>query len=374
MKKISNSYKAGKKRILGLMSGTSLDGLDLADTSFQSKDKITKITFHSYQFFPYSKKQRSQILQAMQGGARELCQIHYELGAFFAKCVLKYFKQKHLNPANFSLIASHGQTFYHYKNIGSLQLGEADILAHQTQIPVVFDFRPADIARGGEGAPLMPYFDQYLQTQLKFSALFLNLGGIANFSVLSKKKMIFSDTGPANILLNLALLKYSNGRVSYDKDGKIAKKGKLIPLLLKELLKHPFLKKSIPKTTGHETFGIDFLVHIFKKYPQISIEDLLKTLTVFSVKTIADSCKKYLPYQDSTVLASGGGVKNPVLMQLLKEHFAPYKVANFTDFFPFGADAKEAVAFAYFAYEKFQPSRWFPLKKKSLGKLAFPFL
>ena len=95
MKKISNSYKAGKKRILGLMSGTSLDGLDLADTSFQSKDKITKITFHSYQFFPYSKKQRSQILQAMQGGARELCQIHYELGAFFAKYVLKYFKQKH---------------------------------------------------------------------------------------------------------------------------------------------------------------------------------------------------------------------------------------------------------------------------------------
>ena len=159
MKRISDCYKTGEKRILGLMSGTSLDGLDLADITFQSKNKTTKISFHSYQFFPYSKKQREQILKAMQANTAQLCQIHYELGDFFSHCVLSYLKKESLKSSAFSLIASHGQTFYHAKNIGSLQLGEADRLAYRTQIPVVFDFRTADIASGGEGAPLMPYFD-----------------------------------------------------------------------------------------------------------------------------------------------------------------------------------------------------------------------
>ncbi len=373
MRKISDCYKLEKKRILGLMSGTSLDGLDLADVSFQSKNKITKIIFHSYQFFPYDKKQRNQILQAMQGSSKQLCQIHYELGKFFAKCVLKYLKKKSLAANSFSLIASHGQTFYHCKNIGSLQLGEADILAHETQIPVVFDFRPADIASGGDGAPLAPYFDQYLQSQLKFPALFLNLGGIANFSIILGKKMIFSDTGPANILLNLALERYSGGKISYDKNGKFAKKGKVIPILFKELLKHPYLKLPIPKTTGHETFGMDFIAQIFKNHPKILIEDMLKTLSIFSAKTVSDACKKYLCFKDSTVIVSGGGAENPVLMQQLKENFAPYRVKNFEDFFGFSGEAKESVAFAYFAYEKFHSSRWSPLAKKSFGKLAFPF-
>ena len=310
----------------------------------------------------------------MQANTAQLCQIHYELGDFFSHCVLSYLKKESLKSSAFSLIASHGQTFYHAKNIGSLQLGEADRLAYRTQIPVVFDFRTADIASGGEGAPLMPYFDQYLQTQLKFPALFLNLGGIANFSIIEKKRAIFSDTGPANMLLNLALEIYSKGKINYDKDGKFAKKGKIIPELLKELLKHPFLKFSIPKTTGHEDFGMDFVNPILKKFCKTPIEDLLKTFTVFSAQTISDACKKYLSSQKSTVLISGGGAKNPVLTQHLRENFSPYKVKNFEDFFSFSGDAKESIAFAYFAYEKFNlSSSWSPLPKKSLGKLAFPF-
>ena len=374
MQSINNLYKKKNKRIIGLMSGTSLDGLDLVDVSIHNEKSTIKIIFHSYNFFPYSKEQRQQILTAMKGKPDIICQIHYDLGKFFAACVNKYFLNKKLDYSLFDLIASHGQTIYHLGGKSTLQIGEADTIAYLTKIPVIFDFRAIDIVSGGQGAPLMPYFDQYLQNQLEIPALFLNLGGIANFSFIDEKKgMISSDTGPANILLNLLVEKYTDGKMSYDKDGKLAKKGKIDNTILKELLKHPFLNLALPKSCGHEEFGENFLETILVKYKRTSFENLLHTLTAFSASSIAQTCLKYLKSSNSIIIVSGGGVNNPLLMHYLSKYLAPFKVENFNKLFDYDGKAKEAVAFAYFAYEKFNQSIWQPLTKKSFGKLAFPY-
>lgn len=371
MNTIYNLYRKQDTRILGLMSGTSLDGLDIADISFQSKG--VDFYFNNYQLFPFSKKQRMCILQSFQGNAKMICQLNYDLGNFFADCILQYLKQHKLKTEMFDLIASHGQTIYHLGGNSTLQLGEADLIAYKTKIPVIFDFRAVDIVTGSQGAPLIPYFDQYLQKKLKKPTLFINLGGIANFTYVNENEIVFSDTGPANILLNLLVRIKTNGEYYCDKNNIFSKNGKVVSTVLDDLLKHPFLMQVIPKSCGHEEFGEKFLKQTIKNYPTVSFADLLTTLTTFSSKTIVQVCEKYLKDKDSLIVVSGGGVHNKLLMKNLKKDFMPFKINKIEELFTFGSDAKESVAFAYFANEKFNNVKWKPLAKKSFGKIAFPF-
>ncbi len=371
MENIVNLYKSTKIRILGLMSGTSLDGLDLADISFQSKSFFFSMEFHNYAFFPFTKNMRTKILTTIrEKKAQQISELNYELGQFFADCILKYINKQSL-AQKIGLIASHGQTIYHKGSKCTLQIGEADIITQRTKIPVVFDFRAADIASGGEGAPLVPYFDQYLQTQKKETILFLNLGGIANFSITTNQGLVFSDTGPANILLNLLVTWKTKGEFFYDKDANFARQGKIDLSLLQELLAHPFFSVKPPKSTGYEDFGEEFLKTILHKYSKLDWKDILITLTFLSATTIANICKKYL-IKNSVVAVSGGGLHNPLLMEYLQIEFAPFELKDFTEVFNLDADAKEAAAFAFFAYEKFQKTNKFSLTKKKFGKLALP--
>lgn len=371
MKNITDLYNKKSIRVLGLMSGTSLDGLDIADISFESNSFLPKIKFNRYFFVAYKKDLQKKILQAIRKkNIKNLAQLHYELGHFFADCVLEYIAKNSLKN-HIDLIASHGQTIYHKGGVCSLQIGEADIITQKTKIPVVFDFRAMDIAQDKQGAPLVPYFDKYLQAQTTNKILFLNLGGIANFSIMSEQEQIFSDTGPCNILLNLLVFWKTDGKMLYDKNANFAKEGKQNNKLLQELLLHPYFhnifhNKKIRKSTGYEEFGENFLQTIVEKYHYLNWKDILKTLTLLSAKTIAMACKKYLP-KKSFVVVNGGGMHNPLLMKYLKTEFAPFEIKSFTDVFGFNADAKEAAAFAYFGYQKFQNNSPIP----SLGKIAF---
>ena len=366
MKKIINLYNKKSIRVLGLMSGTSLDGLDIADICFKSNNFSHKMKFYRYFFQPYQKKiQKKILLTIKKQDTKDTTRVHYELGNFFADCILEYLK-KYALKNKIDLIASHGQTIYHQGAICTLQIGEADIIAKKTKIPVVFDFRAMDIALGRQGAPLVPYFDKYLQTTQIRKILFLNLGGIANFSITNKKNIIFSDTGPCNILLNLLVFWKTKGKMLYDKDALFAKKGQQNNQLLQELLAHPFFTQKKQKSTGYEEFGEEFLQTILENHQSLDWKDILKTLTLLSAKTIAMTCKQYL-IGNSFVVVSGGGIHNPLLMEYLKNEFFPFEIKNFTNVFGFEADAKEAAAFAYFGYQKFCENSNIP----PFGKIAF---
>lgn len=366
MKNLIQLYNKSSIRVLGLMSGTSLDGLDIADICFESKESFPKMRFYRYFFIPYKKEMQKEILTTIQNqNTKQMTRLHYKLGNFFADSILEYI-QNHSLQNKIELIASHGQTIYHQGAVCTLQIGEADIIARKTSLPVIFDFRALDIANGNQGAPLIPYFDQYLQALQKTKILFLNLGGIANFSIIHNQKKIFGDTGPANILLNLLVTWKTKGALSYDKDGLLAKQGKINNKLLQELLRHPFIALKLPKSTGHEDFGMEFLQEILKNYDELDWKDILRTLTFFSATTIATACSPYLK-ENTMIVVSGGGLHNPVLMEDLKKEFAAFKIKSFTEIFGFPADAKEAVAFAYFAYQKFQENSNIP----SFGKIAY---
>ena len=365
MKISTNLAKQDSIRVIGLMSGTSLDGLDLADIQFKSKKYFPIMEFKKYVFIPYNQSIRKKIKSCIKKQNNiEILDLSYELGHFFAKVILQYTKKNSCHK-KIDLIASHGQSIYHQGGKYSQQIGEADIIALKTKIPVVFDFRSADIARGKQGAPLVVYFDEYLQKTKKEKILFLNLGGIANFSILKEKKMLSSDTGPANILLNLLVSKKTKNKYICDQDGIFAKKGKINEALYKELLAHPFLSKTLPKSTGYEDFGEVFLNNILFNYTHLDWKDILRTLTLFSATSIADCCKKFINTQ-SIIAVSGGGIHNPILMEDLRKFFKGYCVQNFSEIFGFDSDAKEAVAFAYFAYQRIQKN-----SALQLGKIAY---
>ena len=353
MKIITNLAKQDSIRVIGLMSGTSLDGLDIADISFKRNEHFPSMEFKKYFFIPYNQSLRSKIISCIKKQNNiEILELSYELGNFFAKAVLQYTKENSCYE-KIDLIASHGQSIYHKGGKYSQQIGEADIISLQTKIPVVFDFRTAEIARGKQGAPLVVYFDEYLQKTKKEKILFLNLGGIANFSILGEKekKMIASDIGPANILLNLLVAKKTKNEYHCDQDGKFSKQGKINKILYQELLNHRFLSQSLPKSTGHEDFGENFLNYILDKYKHLNWKDILRTLIFFSASSIANCCKEFIK-AESIIAVSGGGIHNPILMEDLRNCFKGFLIKNFSEVFGFDADAKESAAFAYFAYKK----------------------
>jgi anhydro-N-acetylmuramic acid kinase len=332
-----------KKLVLGLMSGTSADGLTVC-AIYPKPFKI--VHFKNY---PYDKKFQQKLLTAFTLKAPQLSQLHYEIGKRYAQTVLKFLKDFRLCPAQIEAVGMHGQTIYHGphdKTPNTLQLGEPSFLAAALKVPVVSDFRAMDIALGGEGAPLMPFFDQYLWGQKKTPKILLNVGGISNISVVGKnRKALGFDCGPGNTLMDLACQQYFHK--PFDKDGKLAARGTPDKQTVAALLKQSYFAKRPPKSLDKNTYGQAYLTRYFScKNPY----DLMATLTYFTAACIAKAITNFTPKSTQKELViSGGGCYNKTLLSFLKELLPHVKITTSLSY-AIDPQAKESAAFALFAW------------------------
>jgi anhydro-N-acetylmuramic acid kinase len=338
--------------ILGLMSGTSHDGVDAVLVSFGRG--APKLLRHCY--LPYSSALRRKIAGAFEGNAEEICRLNFELGEVFAKASLRCTKEAGVYRNDIEAVASHGQTIYHIPpergRLGStLQIGEPSVIAKRTGVKVVSDFRTADMALGGHGAPLVPFADHVLFRR-RATCCAQNLGGIANVTVVTKKleDVYAFDTGPGNCLIDEAM-KALFGK-PFDRGGRIAKKGKPDERLLARLLAHPYFSKRPPKSTGREAFGPAFLKQTFARAKTLRSEDIVATLTHLTSRSIADAYGRFIlkKHDIREVILSGGGAKNGHLVELLKAELSPIKI-TLTDELGIPSGAKEAMGFAILANE-----------------------
>ncbi len=334
---------------LGMMSGTSADGLSLALGEF------TPQTFklRAYRTIPYPAALTAKITGALSLKTSELSRLNFELGHFFADQAGAFLKKTGTSSKKVTVIGSHGQTVYHGPDdspANTLQIGEPSCIAEKTGIPVVADFRPRDIAAGGEGAPLMPFFDQYFFSE-KYGRALQNIGGIANVTFVKKGlPPLAFDNGPGNALMDAAVRHFTKGRKAFDKNGALARRGKILPDLFSKLQRQPYFKRRPPKSTGKELFCEEMIPAAFWKFGP---EDILATLTLFTAWSIADSYWRFAPYKIREVIVSGGGALNPVLMAHLKDLLQPAKVLS-AESLGLPAQAKEPLAFAFFALRAIQ--------------------
>mgnify|MGYP001618779355 FL=1 len=263
-------------KVLGLMSGTSLDGLDIALVEIYETQNNFHIKNVEFKTYPYNDEIRKKLLKNINPDTSrldELCELNFELGDIFTDYILKFCADLKIKPEEIDLIGSHGQTFYHYikngKATSTLQMGEPSVIAQKTGITTVGDFRPADISAGGEGAPLVPFVDYLLFHNYKKSFALQNIGGIANVTYIPHDgdltKVLAFDTGPGNMIIDSLVHKLSNGKLNYDEDGKWAARGEIDSVFLKELLTNNYFKLSPPKSTGRELFGEHFCQNIYQK-------------------------------------------------------------------------------------------------------------
>lgn len=352
---------AGVKYCLGLMSGTSVDSIDAALIALGPKQD--KLLLHTQHEFP--KSLRAEILELIRTPSAPLdrfTRVQYEIGHAFAEAAaaaIATAKKRKLCVRGPDLIGSHGQTVFHDpEGKRTLQIGEASLIAARTGITTVADFRVADTAQGGEGAPLLPLYHQRLFGSLAKNGIAVhNLGGISNYTYLGPKSRIFAlDTGPANCLLDGAIQKFSGGLKNFDENGQVAATGKLDDSLLRFLLTRPaietFRKIPAPKSTGRELFSPRLLENALAEFPRLRPEDVLHTLAHFTVRLIADSYdaeifRRKLPLR--TVVVAGGGARNSFLLSLLRARFPKVEFRTMEDF-DFSAQALESQAFAYYAY------------------------
>ena len=362
---------------LGLMSGTSADGVSAALVSF--KNRSFKLI--ACQTFSYPGSLRKKILKGAELKASEISQLNMRLGKIFAGAALKIMKRAKVSPKKISVIGSHGQTVYHGPGDSipsTLQIGEAAAIAEQTGIAVVSDFRPRDMALGGEGAPLIPYFDSYFYGKGPVRAL-QNIGGIANVTLAGRdlKNPLAFDTGPGNCLVDLSMRKITKGKLSYDPKGSWAGRGRVQMDWISSVMRHPYFKRRPPKSTGRETFGEKFLEKYLGRLPAKRPYDVLATLTFFTALTIHEALIHFSPKPPEEIIVSGGGVKNVTLMRYLRELFSRVPVRSIEET-GIPAQAKEPAAFAFFALRALHrrinhlPSATGASRPTILGKITWP--
>lgn len=375
MHRLAALAQKSSRRIIGLMSGTSLDGLDVALCRLHGHGTGTRLELEHFATVPYEEEFRRRVRQVFARGQvslEYLTLLHAWLGREHARMVLTCLHEWQVDPAEVDLLASHGQTVYHapahqhqhpdFPGLNAtLQLGDADHLAVGTGIITIGDFRQKHVAAGGEGAPLAAYGDFLLLSSPDEERLLLNLGGIANFTYLPRitdeggphaSAAFSTDTGPGNTLLDAMIRAYFPGR-SYDEDGRLAAVGTVHTALLKELLAHPFFTAPLPKTTGPELFGLAYLqaAQAGTHTLGLPVEDLLATLVELSATGVARAARLALGAQLAVaVYASGGGARNPVLIAALQRRLPACRFAS-TAALGVAPDAKEAILFALLANE-----------------------
>lgn len=342
-----------ERQIIGLMSGTSLDGVDIAFARFRGAGSGVTIEPIAFSSYPFSTSWRQRIQNAFNTDTEEICRIHYDLGHLFADLIERFRKENHISGGQIDAIGSHGQTLFHVHHHSTLQAGESEIIAHRHDCVVISDFRSGDIAAGGSGAPLVPYLDYALYREPGQRIGLLNLGGIANITCLPgnpNEAVLAFDTGPANAILNETVELLTGGEHPFDKNGSFSKQGVVVPKLLEELLSHPYFDTPPPKSTGREAFGKAFVQNMVRQHANIRLNDLLRTFVAFIARSVKHSCDRWL-YPLDTIYVSGGGVHHPLLMEDLKGGFGEGIVQSLPTRSGITVDSKEAVAFALLAHE-----------------------
>ncbi|HEY89194.1 MAG TPA: anhydro-N-acetylmuramic acid kinase [Thermoflexia bacterium] len=347
--------------VVGLMSGTSADGTEAVVIRITGAPPALQWKLLAHTQLPHPPALREEIFACFRpetGTVDRLAALNFALGRAFAQAALNAIAAAGLEPRQIELIGSHGQTLWHIPTgpqAATLQLGAPSVIAELTGVPVISDFRARDMAAGGEGAPLVAYVDQLLLTDKQRVRAAQNLGGIANVTYLppaGEGEAFAFDTGPGNMLLDYAAGRATQGAWVYDHAGELAAQGEISPRLLAELLAHPYLRQTPPKTTGRERFGVQFGTKVWERARRrgLSPVDILATLTAFTARSIARAYADFLPRNPDEVIVSGGGVRNRTLLRMLRDAL-PQAEVWLSDAYGLPAEAKEAIAFAVLAYE-----------------------
>ena len=373
------------RRVVGLMSGTSTNDVDIVVSEIAGAGPDARVTLRYHGAVPYDPALQAAARCALSASTRQIAELHAALGLFFAQAIREVLRRAGLSPSAIDLIGSHGQTVYHHSRQPgaarvTLQLGDGDVIAEELGVAVISDFRTRDIAAGGEGAPLTPYADGVLFGQVPGRAI-LNLGGIANITVLSPdpSKVIGFDIGPANAPLDRLARKLSAGGNAFDPNGDFARCGTVRTEVLDQLLREdPFLGKPPPKSTGVEVYGDPFVERLIALHGGLS-HDVLTTATEFVARVIADACSRFvLPHAKVRELVlAGGGVRNVFLRERIGALVAPMVVRTAEDL-GVPSEAREALAFALLANDALHglptnlPAVTGAKRAAVLGKLSFP--
>jgi anhydro-N-acetylmuramic acid kinase len=383
-------------RVLGMMSGTSADGIDVAlvEISGAAPNLVTRLEGH-YQV-PYPDYMRQRILRLANGSqttAAEISELNFLLGEAFARAAIRASKHWRVALETVSLIGSHGQTIFHLGSSArfqgkvrvpsTLQVGETSVIAERTGIATIGDFRTADMAAGGQGAPLIPFVDYLLYRDPLRGRVALNIGGIANVTVIPASPQpedVFAfDTGPGNMVVDALMETTTRGKASYDRDARFALSGRTIPELLVRMMREPYLRKKPPKSTGRELFGAPYaqMLLAWGHHHHAGNADVVRTASVFTPLSIADAFRRFIipRVQIHELIVAGGGARNPLIMAQLAASLPGIDVLPASRF-GVPVEAKEAFGFALLAYETYHgrpsniPSATGARHSAVLGKIA----
>lgn len=342
------------------MSGTSADGVDAAVVELiEGSGSLPQVRLLGGEFTPFEPEFRARILEATRPDVplSELGPLDRELGERFALAALSAMKRAGLVPERVRVVGSHGQTVAHYPNgpYGyTVQIGSPAVIAARTGIDVVSDFRMMDVALGGQGAPLVPYVDYALLSSDTEHRVVLNIGGIANVTVLrargAAQEVLGFDTGPGNMVIDAAVDILSGGREVMDRDGDWAARGRVDEDLLQDWLKHPYFALNPPKSAGREQFGRSYVIERLRDGTGREPADILRTLTALVAESIARGIRRVMDAPHA-LIASGGGASNPTLMYDLSQRLSLLRPWETSAAYGIPADLKEAVAFAYLAHQ-----------------------
>src|ERR1700722_12641237 len=358
--------------VLGLMSGTSADGIDIALAIISGAPPRVKARLLNHTAEKFPAHVRAEILRVAEQGpitAGQLSQLNFRLGQLFANAAKSACKRFGVAISSLDLIGSHGQTIFHQGSparylgaptTSTLQIGEGAVIAAQTGVTTVADFRPADMAGGGQGAPLVPYADYLLYSDRKLGRASLNLGGIANVTVIPagavRERVFAFDTGPANMLIDALVAHFTRGRKKFDDGAKMALAGRAIPGLLDELMRDPYLKLKPPKSTGREYYGADYVRRVLTlaRGYRAKPNDLIRCVTIFTALSVVDALNRFVTptTKIDQLIVSGGGARNPLIMGQLAAALPGIEVLP-SSRLGVPEEGKEAFAFALLAYESF---------------------
>jgi anhydro-N-acetylmuramic acid kinase len=383
--------------VAGVMSGTSADGINVALVRIDGRaEKRSGFELIGHTERPYSKKIRATVLAAMnatRASVADLARLNFLLGELYSEAVLKAAQQF---KVKLDLIGCHGQTLYHQGEAqpflgrgiaATWQTGEGAVIAARIAVPVVSDFRPADLAAGGKGAPLVPFLDYALFRDPHIGRIAQNIGGIANLTLIpagsTPSQIIACDTGPGNMVIDAVVEKLFNQ--PFDRNGRIAAKGKLQQEVIDDILLRDFFRRKPPKTAGREEFGREFVSEFLRKCKGRRKQDIVATATALTAQSIAETARPFASSRRassraySEMILSGGGAKNSTLISMLRHDLAPMGIELlFSDHFGLPSAAKEAAAFAVLAYETWHrrpsniPSATGAKGPAVLGKISYP--
>jgi anhydro-N-acetylmuramic acid kinase len=352
-------------RVAGVMSGTSLDGIDVAIIDIKGRNKQLRFTPVAFHTVPYAPNVRSALagVSNTMTHAGAISRLNFLLGELYAEAIFETCRRKRVRLRTLDLCGLHGQTIYHegapveylgHQVASTLQIGEAAVVAERTGLRVISNFRERDIAAGGAGAPLVPFVDFLLFRNRYKRRAVVNIGGIANISLLppgaDPQKIVAFDTGPGNMVIDALVTHLTGGRETFDRGGKLARSGNVHRELLLAMRDDPYFKLPPPKTAGREQFGPQFASGLVAT--GIPLPDLIATATDLTANTIAGAILHNTVDRDVEIVVSGGGVHNRFLMDRLRYYAKPWKVSSSAEF-GINPDAKEAIAFAVLAYESY---------------------